>query len=868
MIVGGGARRGVSAGGQAHLDFATFFEQVMPGIGEPYPYQERLATEPWPALVDVPTGLGKTAAVTLAWLFKRLHRDKETPPRLLWCLPMRVLVEQTRDHVVAWLDRARPLFEARGFAAPTCHVLMGGDIDDGWIERPEDSAIIIGTQDMLLSRALMRGYAMNRYRWPIDFALVHHDALWVFDEVQLMGAGLATSAQLEAFRRDPAMASPRGAQSLWLSATLRPEWLGTVDFRQHLDELSVFRLSDHEQHIDAVRRRREARKTVKPAGVRLTGTSKSDVAAYTTALAELVCREHTGDAPTLVILNSVERAQRVMEQLHKLLAERGDSTELLLVHARFRAADREQINTRIRAMSRSDDIIVVATQAIEAGVDVTSKRLFAELAPWSSLVQRFGRCNRGGEYNETVDGGTICWLDLDVERSNDLALPYEVQQLADAREKLVDLTSAAPADLPTADDELPFSHVLRRKDFIELFNTDPDLSGHDVDISLYLRDGGPPQAHVFWREFEGAPGEEERPARDELCPVSIGQLQEHLGQDDEKAYVWDGLAERWRPVHSLQIRPGHVIMLRAVDGGYDADLGFVPRLSAQRSPIAVLGPRPTSRDRLQDGYQNGMPEGYGDDRQTQAGSFVTLAEHSIAVRDEAARLCDSLGEITGKEAVMTAALWHDVGKAHAAAQTAYLDFVNDAGADREAGQLWAKTPGRGQLRYRIEHAGTAQLRRHFRHELASTLAWLEHGPRDEAHDVIAYLIAAHHGKLRLGIRALPGENTPRDSRRFARGIWDGDTLPRIELNGVVVPETSLRLDVMELGEGAMGSSWTARTRRLLRELGPFRLAWLEMLVRIADWRASAAVEHAARGGDLGVEVVPPLAYDVEQGVSS
>ena len=33
-----------------------------------------------------------------------------------------------------------------------------------WFEKPEHPAILIGTQDMLLSRALMRGYAMSRFR--------------------------------------------------------------------------------------------------------------------------------------------------------------------------------------------------------------------------------------------------------------------------------------------------------------------------------------------------------------------------------------------------------------------------------------------------------------------------------------------------------------------------------------------------------------------------------------------------------------------------------------------------------------------------------------------------------------------------------
>ncbi len=60
--------------------------------------------------------------------------------------------------------------------------------------------MLIGTQDMLLSRALNRGYALGRARWPLPYGLLNNDCLWVFDEVQLMGSGLATTAQLAAFR--------------------------------------------------------------------------------------------------------------------------------------------------------------------------------------------------------------------------------------------------------------------------------------------------------------------------------------------------------------------------------------------------------------------------------------------------------------------------------------------------------------------------------------------------------------------------------------------------------------------------------------------------------------------------------------------
>ncbi|MDZ4800391.1 MAG: DEAD/DEAH box helicase, partial [Bryobacteraceae bacterium] len=68
--------------------------------------------KPWPELLDVPTGMGKTAAVALAWLWKRGWReggreagpDAGTPRRLVYCLPMRVLVEQTERNACRWLE--------------------------------------------------------------------------------------------------------------------------------------------------------------------------------------------------------------------------------------------------------------------------------------------------------------------------------------------------------------------------------------------------------------------------------------------------------------------------------------------------------------------------------------------------------------------------------------------------------------------------------------------------------------------------------------------------------------------------------------------------------------------------------------------
>ena len=192
----------------------------------PRPWQRDLAEESTcrDRLIRIPTGLGKTEGVLAAWSFHRLHRsDDKWPRRLVWCLPMRVLVEQTEQVAQELADR---IPEDR---RPAVHVAMGGEDAGEWFLSPERPAIIIGTQDMLLSAALNRGYASGRARWPMEFGLLNHDALWVMDEVQLMDVGLATSAQLQAFREEDQGKKLRPCHTWWMSATLQPEWLRSVD---------------------------------------------------------------------------------------------------------------------------------------------------------------------------------------------------------------------------------------------------------------------------------------------------------------------------------------------------------------------------------------------------------------------------------------------------------------------------------------------------------------------------------------------------------------------------------------------------------------------------------------------------------------
>lgn len=813
-------------------DFDTWFQAVTehPAL----PYQRELATsDALYRVLRIPTGLGKTQAILGAWLWRRRFAAdgvrQATPRRLAYCLPMRVLVEQTHGVAADMLARAG-LGDEVGL-----RVLMGGEAGGDWDVRPEDDTILIGTQDMLLSRALNRGYAMSRYRWPIHFALLNDDVLWVIDEPQLFGAGLPTTAQLAAFRRQFGTFGPTA--TIWASATLEPSWLHTVDVRPDLDLTPELALGPRDHENPVVRRRLDARKEVTRAD-----TAIGDAA----ALAALVRREHRPASRTIVVVNTVQRARELYAQLTTVpssspkkkgrktrseparIQEGAPRPDVVLIHSRFRPEDRR---ARVEEVLREPGplgTIVVSTQVIEAGVDVSAETLVTELAPWASIVQRLGRCNRKGE----LARARVFWCPLP-QSSKDrkgAAAPYELEELERADEALSRLTDGSPSSIAALgrmlDDPQP-SQVVRRRDLVELFDTTPDLSGADVDVSRFIREGDDRDVHVFWRDFDGYPGRMDAPTRAELCPAPIGEMRDFLARGDVEAWRWD-LLERpgsarpaglWRPIDLRveQLFPGLEVLLRARAGGYSPTRGWDPSVrEAVPPPASVDGEQPDV-DRSDD------------DEPLTVRACRSLRDHSDDTAREAARIVAALPALGGDVGalVVRAARWHDLGKAH----PVFQDTLRRSGCS-EAPYLLAKSPLFG---------GTRHERPGFRHELASALAALAHGEPD----LLAYMLAAHHGKVRLRIRSQPSERPPPESGRlFARGVWEGDSLPEVDLgDGVVVPPTVLSLDYMALGgSDRVGESWTARMTGLRDsgEWGPFRLAYLEAVVRAADERASGA----------------------------
>ena len=897
--------------------FNLFFKKLSDGKSC-HDWQRKLSDPPdcGNRLIRVPTGFGKTLGVLASWLWHRVQNKNDSwPRRLIWCLPMRVLAEQTQSEVRSALREIGVLWNEQSDhdGKVGVHLLMGGADAGQWHLYPECNAVLIGTQDMLLSRAMNRGYASPRARWPMEFGLLNLDALWVMDEVQLMDVGLATSGQLQVFRGEDQEAgkSLRPCFTWWMSATLQRDWLekspDTTSLSGELEENSHrIKPGDRSGRLwDDV-------------------TKPIEVVHFSTvqALARNVSQRHRElgygiEGPTLVMLNTVERAITVWKTLQRDSALKSADTDIRLVHSRFRPAERQVWRGEFLdrdACGRGTNRIIVSTQVIEAGVDVSTPLLITEIAPWTSLVQRFGRCARWG------GTGRVVVADFGYD-SDKKAAPYSLDTVDAARGACNDLPDVGPIHLEHFEEEnaeilprlYPYdpTHLLLRHELNELFDTTPDLSGADIDISRFIRSGDERDVQVFWAETDrDGPPSSMKPTRDELCSVPFLKVRDWLCRpkserlkDGVRAWVWDWLNRVWRVVNRRDIYPGQTVLVESKVGGYRRVTGWDPNSREQVEPVAKddeieYKTRPCWT-RREDGWtpserrvralplEDHADAAEDDESLSIGGGWQTIASHGLQVGDEVSRISVEVASAFAP-LLHLAGRWHDLGKAHPAFQgSIQADDRPDRDDIAKAPDIaW---PCSVNNMYRIDETNR---RRGFRHELASTLGLFavlqRHEPQHQAllgpwrewfdamgetcpteaatngastsvpasieqeildlaadeFDLLAYLVCAHHGKVRMTWHASPADQGADDRLLRIRGVREGDVLPPVQLataEGSIqqLPSTALDLSPSEAGLSLRtGRSWTERVLRLIDRFGPFCLAWLETLLRAADQRAS------------------------------
>lgn len=136
----------------------------------------------------------------------------------------------------------------------------------------------------------------------------------------------------------------------------------------------------------------------------------------------------------LWVVNTVRRCQRLAEQLGECLSEK-----VLNYHSRYRLCDRqEKHRATVEAFQQlGRPVVAVTTQVCEMSLDLDADVLITEIAPVTSLVQRFGRANRhrarGDDFRARLHTYT----------SPEGSAPYATEELRAAENFLADVGTAS-----------------------------------------------------------------------------------------------------------------------------------------------------------------------------------------------------------------------------------------------------------------------------------------------------------------------------------------------------------------------------------------------------------------------------------------
>lgn len=339
---------------------------------ELYPYQKTVKTlleSGQSVILQAPTGAGKTRAALAPFIENFFdHPESFFPRKCIYAVPMRVLANQ---FVAEYSGLAASYHRKHDRKTELKVRIQTGEQSDD----PRFNAdLIFATIDQVLSSFLHMPYSLSRKEANLNAGAIVASYL-VFDEFHLF---------------DPASTLPTTLQMLQMLSGVTPFMLMTATFSSHmLDQLADL-LKAKVVPIDGRQRHEMLNLPVERTKTRYyhwAGTALS---------AEAIIERH--HHRSLVVCNSVARAQTIYGDLCKNPSLH--DTEVILLHSRFLPEHRAFKERRIKELLGKEvdrtqgSAIVVATQVVEVGLDISAEVLHTELSPANAILQRAGRCAR------------------------------------------------------------------------------------------------------------------------------------------------------------------------------------------------------------------------------------------------------------------------------------------------------------------------------------------------------------------------------------------------------------------------------------------------------------------------------------------
>lgn len=801
---------------------------------EPFPWQQRLL-EKWEVadftddIIRLETGTGKTTTIAI-WLAALAANPAKVPRRLVYVVNRRTVVDQTTSEVedicrrLSGTDLDAMLRSLSTISLDSNEVALAvstlrGQLADNqiWSADPARPSVIVGTVDMIGSRLLFSGYGIGWKTRPLHAGFLGQDTIIIHDECHLEPAFQSLLESIRVQQRD----SFRPTKIIALSATPRR------------GQGSTFELSKDDYDDPILRKRLHAPKKLtihQP----IKGTKLPDL------IAKKALDYSANERPILVFSNSVEDVRKIADALTKSLGNKKDVVRMLT--GTMRGLERDKLTEDPvfvqflpgRKSTESQTAFLVATSAGEVGVNLSSAHLVCDLVSYERMAQRLGRLNRFGEFDEaTVDVFHAEELEeqleatrLLLEELNGDASPANLSKLDEGKRDAA--SSPLPEIIPATDILFDALSLTSIRDLPSKPSTlDPLLHG--------VREKEKPRITVAWREevatiqdelLEKFPPEEllesyrlkpHETLSDSANRVLI-ELKELAGSHPEQ-HIWLvdhmgkakitklGSIRYWKTLNSP------IVILPPSVGGLSATGTLNANAPASEVSLDVschYGERHRTWNTAWPGQEWKLVQriefdseeaeeprvwswyerawgGDGEGRQTS--QTVYLDEHQNDVEALALAMAKSLGfspELC--EAVKLSARWHDRGKSRA---------------------TWQASAGNTELRAIAKPLQKASLRAGFRHELAS-LVDIQSDPdflklTDEQREIVQHVIATHHGRAR----------------------------PVFPAKELIDPETPSHL-VRQLTNQV-----PLRFADLQKEYGHWGLAYVESILRAADYAASA-----------------------------
>ena len=341
----------------------------------PYEYQAKVADYLLTGkniILSVPTGAGKTWASIMPFLFAKNRSEIHFPQKLIYSLPLRSLCNSIFNDVTDALknhDEFKDLAERQ----------TGEFSNDKYFEKE----IIFSTIDQTLSSFLCFPLALSHRQANINAGALIGSYL-VFDEFHLLEPNLSMGTTLGTLKMLGNL-----SRFCIMTATLSSDFMNAL--KSNLTNYEIVTLDDVQFNEDK-KKIKSLIPTVEKKTITITGQKIS---------ANQILEKHLDK--TIVICNRVEVAQKMYRDIKTEIENYSDKYEnlnLICLHSRFFDKDRKVKELQLKELlgkevrNEKTNTILIATQVIEAGMDISCDTMHTEISPVNSLLQRVGRCAR------------------------------------------------------------------------------------------------------------------------------------------------------------------------------------------------------------------------------------------------------------------------------------------------------------------------------------------------------------------------------------------------------------------------------------------------------------------------------------------